>query len=252
MTSSGRTWARSSPRGAASSPRSRATTSAAIASPRRRRRCTAHRPGTRAGIAFHWRIQPVIHIASDGRSANLRTRLFHPDTGKQAVRAGRARRRRDHVRHVSERSDGARERYLATVDAWRSTSSSFHDGGLESWLVRREAEAARIAPPAAEPAGREDGARHSDDRARAVARKHFRGGTGETIEWPGILPMWFNYRNPVSGRVPERYWPDCAPGELKPDSQMTEAAGYRRRRGPRGNSCWAPPFRLRCERPEVR
>ena len=30
--------------------------------------------------------------------------------------------------------------------------------------------------------------------------EHFRGGTGETIEWPGILPMWFNYRNPVSGR----------------------------------------------------
>ncbi len=33
--------------------------------------------------------------------------------------------------------------------------------------------------------------------------------------------MWFNYRNPVSGRVPELYWPDCVPCELKPESQMT-------------------------------
>ncbi len=51
--------------------------------------------------------------------------------------------------------------------------------------------------------------------------EHFRGGTGDTIDWPGILPMWFNYRNPVSGRVPELYMPDGVPCELMPDSQMT-------------------------------
>jgi hypothetical protein len=37
--------------------------------------------------------------------------------------------------------------------------------------------------------------------------------------------MWFHYRNPVSGRVPERYWPDCVPAELRPDTRMT-AHGY--------------------------
>jgi hypothetical protein len=39
----------------------------------------------------------------------------------------------------------------------------------------------------------------------------FRGGTGDEIAWPGILPMWFHYKNPVSGRVPDNYWPDCVP-----------------------------------------
>ena len=38
---------------------------------------------TRSGIAFHWRIQPVIHVAADGRSARVRTYLFHPNTSKR-------------------------------------------------------------------------------------------------------------------------------------------------------------------------
>ena len=29
-------------------------------------------------ISFHWRIQPVIDVAADGRSANMRTYLFQP------------------------------------------------------------------------------------------------------------------------------------------------------------------------------
>jgi hypothetical protein len=39
-------------------------------------------PTTRPGISNHWRTQLVIHVAEDGRSANLRTRLFQPRTGK--------------------------------------------------------------------------------------------------------------------------------------------------------------------------
>ncbi len=50
----------------------------------------------------------------------------------------------------------------------------------------------------------------------------FRGGGGETIDWPSILPMWFHYRNPVSGRTPENYWPDCVPCEMLPEASMTE------------------------------
>jgi hypothetical protein len=49
----------------------------------------------------------------------------------------------------------------------------------------------------------------------------FRGGTGETITWPGILPMWFHYRNPVSGRTPTLYWPDCVPCTMLPEASMT-------------------------------
>ncbi len=31
-------------------------------------------------------------------------------------------------------------------------------------------------------------------------QEHFRGGTGEPWDWPKILPMWWGYKNPVSGR----------------------------------------------------
>ena len=53
----------------------------------------------------------------------------------------------------------------------------------------------------------------------------FAGGTGTKIDWPGILPMWFHYRNPVSGRVPEHYWPDCVPCEVRPEVRLT-SNGY--------------------------
>src|SRR5205085_12111346 len=36
----------------------------------------------KSGIAFHWRVQPVINVAPDGRSARVRTYLFHPNTSK--------------------------------------------------------------------------------------------------------------------------------------------------------------------------
>ena len=48
----------------------------------------------------------------------------------------------------------------------------------------------------------------------------FRGGTGDTIVWPGILPMWFHYKNPVSGRVPAHYWPDCESCMQHPETSM--------------------------------
>ena len=39
---------------------------------------------------------------------------------------------------------------------------------------------------------------------------------------PLILPMWWHYRNPVSGRTPELFMPDCTPCELAPDMSMTK------------------------------
>ena len=47
------------------------------------RRVWGPAPETRAGISFHWRVQPVILVSDDGRSANQRVRLFQPRTGKE-------------------------------------------------------------------------------------------------------------------------------------------------------------------------
>ncbi len=37
--------------------------------------------------------------------------------------------------------------------------------------------------------------------------------------------MWFSYLNPVSGRLPEHFQPDCAPCEHAPNLRLT-AHGY--------------------------
>jgi hypothetical protein len=48
----------------------------------------------------------------------------------------------------------------------------------------------------------------------------FRGGNGKYIQWPEIQRMWFQYRNLVSGRVSEFYWPGYVPCRAKPDSRL--------------------------------
>jgi hypothetical protein len=53
----------------------------------------------------------------------------------------------------------------------------------------------------------------------------FGGGPGPTVDWPSIKPMWFSYRNPVSGRTPPHYWPDCVTCSARPDTSL-EANGY--------------------------
>jgi hypothetical protein len=56
-------------------------------------------------------------------------------------------------------------------------------------------------------------------------QEHFRGGTGESWDWPQILPMWWGYKNPVSGRVPELFLPDCVPCGYAPQ-MSTKTRGY--------------------------
>jgi hypothetical protein len=37
----------------------------------------------RSGISFHWLMQPVVLVADDGRSANMRARLLQPSTSQK-------------------------------------------------------------------------------------------------------------------------------------------------------------------------
>ncbi len=55
--------------------------------------------------------------------------------------------------------------------------------------------------------------------------EHLQGGTGNPLQWPSIMPMWFDYTNPVSGRVPELYQKDCVPCTLRSDLKLS-ANGY--------------------------
>jgi hypothetical protein len=173
----------------------------------------------RSGISFHWRTQPVIFIAEDGRSTNLRVRLFQPRTGKEAAKSGEF--------YGASLFSGMypNDQTVLENGVWRLWSLEIDEpyfttaGWKGGWSLVKPAP-----PNAPRPAPSPLVTKYPPDILMTeLGRRaeHFRGGTGETIEWPGIVPMWFNYRNPVSGRTPELYWPDCVPCELAPDSQMT-------------------------------
>jgi hypothetical protein len=174
----------------------------------------------RAGIAMHWRIQPVILVSADGRSANLRTRLLQPGTARGTGKP-------DEV-STSAFMTGMYPNDQAVLEngIWRLWSLEIDEPYATSAGWKGGWSGVKPAPPGA-PRPPDSPLVKSfppDILMTRLGRRAeaFRGGTGETIEWPGILPMWFNYRNPVSGREPEKYWPDCVPCELMPDSSMTK------------------------------
>jgi hypothetical protein len=176
-------------------------------------------PALRDGIAYHWRPQPVIHVSHDGRSANLRTRLFQPATGMRKYdeegnplpSSGFASGMYPNDQAVLE--NGIWRFWSLTIDEHYMQSKNWAEG----WA-------------AVEPTPRVAGGGQSrlvdllapDISLRELGRReeHFGGGTGLTYVWPDILNMWFHYKNPVSGRVPEFYWPDSVPGLGLPQSRL--------------------------------
>jgi hypothetical protein len=178
-------------------------------------------PVTRAGISYHWRIQPVINVAADGRSATYHARLFQPRTSKEPAKPYAFYGAGFHSGKYHDQmalEDGVwkfwnlslDEPYMVSPD-WKGGWSSAKDRPIDS-----NAPASPLMtkyPP--------------DIPIKTLGKRmeHFRGGTGQTIEWPGILPMWFDYRNPVSGRVPEHYTPVCVPCDVRPDLALS-AHGY--------------------------
>ena len=153
----------------------------------------------------------MILVADDGRSASIRSRLFQP--GSSRTRASGLGGGMYHDQVVLE--DGVWKLWSVTIDEhYFSVADATKAAG------RRQ----RIPIPAA--ARRPRSAQANDYPPDIPLTKlgererGFRGGTGETIAWPSILPMWFHYKNPVSGRVPEHYWPDCESCLQYPETSM--------------------------------
>lgn len=167
-------------------------------------------PRPRTSLPLHLRTQPVIHVAEDGRSAAIRTRLFQPQSMLTRSLGFAAGMYNDQV--VLE--DGIWRFWSVAIDE-HYFSSAGYEGGWSG-----------VEPQDPEVLNRQGGATSSDYPPDipltdlGERQRGFRGGPGQTLAWPSILPMWFHYRNPVSGRVPERYWPDCVPCVKYPETSM--------------------------------
>ncbi len=193
----------------------------------------------KASIAFHWRIQPVINVAPDGRSARIRTYLFHPNTSKtgSGTLFG-AMYPDDHLML----ENGVWRLWNLSLDEpyfempnWKSGWSGAMDRSAA--VPQRGAVAAPsqrgATPPVAATANAPARPRRFTGAALVAEfrpdvpiselgklQEHYRGGTGEPWSWPQILPMWWGYKNPVSGRQPELFLPDCVPCEHSPDMSL--------------------------------
>ncbi|MBB5985580.1 nuclear transport factor 2 family protein [Sphingobium lignivorans] len=177
----------------------------------------------RQRIAYHWRIAPVIHVSHDGRSALLRTYLFHPNTARYDPSSGQP-----NTGNTIQTGMYPNDQVVLENGIWRLWTLTIDEPYMMMPHWQGGWSAARVPPPGGGMRASPLLQRYPPDLLLTDLGKReegFAGGTGTKIDWPGILPMWFHYRNPVSGRVPERYWPDCVPCEARPDVRLT-SNGY--------------------------
>ncbi len=172
----------------------------------------------RSSISFHWRPQPVIRVSPDGRSASFRSRLFQPSASNAS--AGSFSGAIYHDQFAVEPDDGGKWKiWSLTIDEHYFSSA----GWVGGWSGANPA-------PTNASKGQPYGltVRYPPDVTLVDIgdrESSFRGGSGRALVWPEIQKMWFAYRNPVSGRVPEYYWPGCVPCQFRPEWNLT-SHGY--------------------------
>jgi hypothetical protein len=185
-------------------------------------RVSGQPPKTRPGISYHWLVQPVVMISDDGRSAVGRFRLFQPRTGKTVGKAG-------DFFGASFWGGMYHDQYVLEDGIWRIWELTLDEPYINP-VAWKDGVWAKSKDPEPRPARAFSGGNFPPDIPLTTLGKreeHFRGGTGQTLEWPSILPMWFQYTNPVSGRVPELFQGPCVPCAVRPELRL-EANGYQK------------------------
>jgi len=185
-------------------------------------------PTTRTGISYHWRVQPVLLINKDGTAVNGHIRLFQPRTGKTVGKPG-------DFYGAAFWGGIYHDQFVLERGIWRFWNLSLDEpyitpvGWKGGWAMAKDPPPAppTAANAAASPLVAANSNFQPDVPVKALGKReeHFRGGTGEAWQWPQILPMWFEYTNPVSGRRPELYQEDCVPCIARKDLRL-DANGF--------------------------
>ncbi len=165
----------------------------------------------RSSATSHWLIQPVIDVAPDGKSAKMRHRLLHIDAGTESRGFSDGM----YPNNAAKLENGVWKFDVAAPDQVYFRCASFKDG----W-ARKSTAPAQPKPNknAVEPLRNFP----ADVPRASMPIRHHGSLPGDSIEWPDIKPMWFAYKNPVSGRLPPLYCPD-----LKTCEKDLEAAGHK-------------------------
>ena len=154
-----------------------------------RRRYGPYNP-QRAAINMHMLTQPVVHVADDGLTAQIRSRLFQTVIPPQTTPGGAPRRSAMIVTGMYEDDlvfeDGAWRIKRADID------HLIYAPYATGWTRVADDAGARSAPPLG-----------------AVANEPFDAmNTGDMHPaFPRVPHMWFHYVNPVSGRAPKYLMP---------------------------------------------
>lgn len=183
-------------------------------------------PTVKSFMVLHWRPQPVVHVSEDGRSATYRSRLMHVITGPTS--AGYLNGGMYNDEFILE--DGIWRIWSLNIEEfyWQSTN------GALGWRGAVPRDPALPDPPPSDLVNTfPPDLLHAD---LGVRSQGFRGGSPGYVQWPDIVPMWFHYRNPVSGRVPTNYWPECAPCQVQPDWSLSENGFQQPPTGPEMNA----------------
>jgi len=182
-----------------------------------------HRRHPRTGIPIHLRMQPVIDVASDGRSAKFRTRLFSIGSGLDyagSFSGGM------YPNDQAVLEDGKWKLWSVGIDEFYYRSVNYKNG----W-TRVPAEPAEKVPDMLLKAYSPDilltelGQRQQAYIPGSRAFNPYVHNGPAYPGYPSATAMWFHYVNPVSGRVPEYYWPDCPTCATHPETSL-KANGY--------------------------
>jgi hypothetical protein len=161
----------------------------------------------RDGIRVHLRPQHVIDVTPDARSAKIRTRLFLYFANPRLAGAWNS---GMYPNDTAVLEDGVWKMDVGgVIDETYFQSRNYRDGWARVTPPQPPPPGARpVAPRTGGPTGITNTIDFPPDIPWTLFADYRRKGF-TTNSWPtGVKPMWFHYRNPVSGRTPPNYCPE--------------------------------------------